>query len=225
MTKRRKHSEPRRYWSRADDRQLRKLYPHSQTVDVAKAIGRSLSATYGRAGTLGLAKNAAYLASPAAHRLDGVKGLGTRFVKGQPAWNKGKRGYMGANRTSFKKGNRSKRWDPEIYAIGALRINADGYLDIKVKEGLRAWERMSRWVWTTERGPIPPLGVIRAINGDEDDCRIENLRLTTRGDLMRENSYHKYPKEITRLIQLRGALNRQINKREKALEQHDSRLA
>jgi hypothetical protein len=79
MTKRRIHAEPRRWWTKADDRELRRLYPHQPTADVAKLIGRSLPATYGRAGTLGLAKTAAYLASPAAHRLDGVKGMGSRF--------------------------------------------------------------------------------------------------------------------------------------------------
>lgn len=208
----------RRPWTKADDRQLRKLYPHAQTIDVANAIGRSLAATYGRAQQFGLRKTAAYLASPAAHRLDGVKGMRTRFPKGHIPANKGlrrpgwHRGRM--KQTQFKPGQVSKRWDPEIYTIGALRINADGYLDIKIRNGLRAWQQLSRFTWETERGPIPKNGVIRAINGDQDDTRIENLRLTTRGELMRENTFHNYPKPIARLIQLRGALNRQIRKRE-----------
>jgi hypothetical protein len=128
-------------------------------------------------------------------------------------WNLGKRGYMGANRTSFKKGNYSARWDREIYRVGALRITRDR-LEIKVKEGLRAWEGMARFVWMTERGPIPKGKMVRAINGDPDDTRIENLRLGNRVELMNENTYHRYPKEIANLIQLRGALQRQINKRE-----------
>ena len=206
----------RRRWTKADDREFRRLYPHQPTADVAKAIGRSLSATYGRAGVLGIAKSAAYLASPAAHRLDGVKGMGTRFQHGLIPWNKGTHWTAGGRsaETRFKKGQRSARWPIEDYPVGALRINSDGQLDIKITEGVRAWYCMARWVWMTERGPIPKGGVIRAKNGDQYDTRIENLRLTTRGELMRENTYHNYPKEITRLIQLRGALNRQINKRE-----------
>jgi hypothetical protein len=83
MTKRRLHAEPRKPWTKANDRQLRKLYPHQPTADVSKTIGRSLSATYQRAKTLGTVKTAKYLSSPAAHRLDGVKGMGTRFQPGQ----------------------------------------------------------------------------------------------------------------------------------------------
>ena len=40
--------------------------------------------------------------------------------------------------------------------MGALRVNTDGQLDIKVREGLRAWDSMARFVWATERGPIAP---------------------------------------------------------------------
>jgi hypothetical protein len=43
------------------------------------------------------------------------------------------------------------------------------------------------------------------------------LELISRAENMRRNSYHtRYPKEVAQLIQLRGALNRQINKRLKA---------
>lgn len=217
MTGRRIHAEPRQFWSAEQDLALRRLYPHAQTADVARQIGRTLRATYWRAAKFGLRKSAAYLASAAAHRLDGVKGLGTRFVKGIVPANKGlRRPGWSAGRmreTQFKKGNYSKRWDRQVYCMGALRINACGYLDIKVRDGLRGWETLARWVWQSERGPIPKNGVIRAINGDPDDTRIENLRLTSRAELMRENTYHNYPKEIGRLIQLRGALVRQINRR------------
>jgi hypothetical protein len=217
MTKRRINAAPRQFWTVDQDNELRRLYPHAQTIDVARAIGRTLAATYGRAGTLGLTKSAEYLASPEAHRFDGLKGIGTRFQKGIVPANKGlrrpgwARGRM--KETQFKKGNRSKRWDPEVYVVGALRINRDGYLDIKFKEGPRAWKQLSRYVWETERGPIPPNHVVRTINGDGDDTRLENLRLMTRRELMLENTLHRYPKEIAKLIQLRGALNRQINRR------------
>lgn len=215
----------RRHWTKAEDRLLRAKYPHMQTVKLLPLLpGRTVTTIYQHARLIGLSKSAAYLASPEAHRLDGKIGWAHRYPKGHVPANKGlRRPGWGPGRmkeTQFKKGNYSKRWDREIYCIGALRLNSDGYLDIKVREGLRSWERMSRWVWTTERGRIPKNGVIRAINGDEDDCRIENLRLTTRKQLMLENTYHRYPRDIRRLIQLRGALNRQINKREQQHADH-----
>lgn len=230
MTKRRVHAEPRRYWTKAEDRIVRRHYPHKATADVAKLLpGRTPLSVYQRAYGLGLNKSAAYLASPAACRLrrgDNV-GWAHRFAKGFTPWNKGTHWKAGGRSklTRFKKRQRSARWPLEDYQVGALRINADGQMDIKVKEGMRAWYCFARWVWITERGPIPKNGVIRILGDDPDDIRIENLRLTTRGELMRENTYHRYPKEIARLIQLRGALKRQINKREKQREQHDNRLA
>lgn len=218
MTKRRVHAEPRRYWTPQEDAIIRRRYPHEPTADLLPALpGRTLHTVYQHAYQLGLHKTQKYLASPAAHRTDGRKGMGTRFQKGATPWNKGTHWTAGGRSklTRFKKGNRSLRWPIEDYAVGALRINSDGQLDIKIKEGMRAWYCMARWVWISERGPIPKNGVIRSLNGDPHDTRIENLRLTTRGELMRENTYHRYPKEIGRLVQLRGALQRQINRREK----------
>lgn len=207
---------------------MRANFPHKSTADVAKLLpGRTVLSVYQRAYGLGLAKTAAYLASPAAGRWDGLAGWAHRFPKGNAPWNKGTHWTAGGRSklTRFKKGHRSARWPVGDYPVGALRINADGQMDIKVKEGMRAWYCFARWVWITERGPIPKNGVIRILGDDPDDIRIENLRLTTRGELMRDNTYHRYPKEIARLIQLRGALQRQINKREKDHEQHDSRPA
>lgn len=209
---------------------MRRLYPNKATAELVPLLpGRTLTTIYQHARTMGIAKTTEYLNSPAACRLrrgDNV-GWANRFQKGHTTWNKGTHWKAGGRSklTRFKKGQRSVRWPIEDYPVGALRINSDGQLDIKVTDGLRAWYSMARWVWMTEKGPIPKNGVIRTINGDQYDTRIENLRLTTRGELMRENTYHNYPKEITRLIQLRGALKRQINKREKDREQHDSRLA
>lgn len=227
MTKRRLHAEPRRYWTQAENRRFRRLYPHQPTADVAKAIGRSLSATYQRARVLGLLKSAAYLASPAACRLRRGESVGWahRFPKGNQAWNKGLH-YIPGGRCKdgwFKKGGRSARWPIEDYPVGALRINADGQIDIKIKQGLRAWYCLSRYVWMTERGPIPPNHCIKPLNGDQHDTRIENLELITRAENLRRNWHDRYPLEIRRLVQLRGALNRQINKREGKHEQHDQR--
>jgi len=44
---------------------------------------------------------------------------------------------------------------------------------------------------------------------------LDNLQLVTRAELMKRNSYHQYGPEISKIIQLRGALALQINKRER----------
>lgn len=211
-------------WSAADLRVLRKLYPNTPTKDIAAKLGRSLGPVYQTAARLGLKKSAAYLASPAASRLrrgDNV-GAARRFPKGNVPWNKGVHWVAGGRsaETRFKPGQRSIRWPVEDYPIGALRINSDGGLDIKVREGLRAWDSMARWCWESERGPIPRGMVVRPINGDAHDTRIENLRLATRAEVMRDNTLHNYPKPIARAIQLRGALNRRINRLQREHAEH-----
>lgn len=231
MTKRRIHAEPRRYWTKAEDRLMRQKYPHIPTADLAAMLpGRSITVVYQRAQRIGLSKTEAYLSSPAAHRLDGVKGMGTRFQKGQPSWNKG-RSYMPGGRVKdgwFKKGGRSKRWDVEGYALGALRLTTDGCLLIKATPSRhrQSWKVMARFVWETEVGPIPRNHVIRAKNGDAHDTRIENLECISRKENILRNYHARYPLELRRLVQLRGALQRQINKREgKHERQHDQRPA
>lgn len=47
----------------------------------------------------------------------------------------------------------------------------------------------------------------------------DSVELITRQELMKRNTLHRYPKPIAQLIQLRGALNRQINKRDRRAEQ------
>jgi hypothetical protein len=210
----------RRPWSKADDRELRRLYAHRSTAEVAKIIGRTVASTCGRAFGLGLHKSQAYLDSPAAYRLrrDSSCGIPYRFPKGNVPANKGLRrpGYAPGRmkETQFKKGNFSKRWDVEAFTIGALRINADDIIDIKIKYGPRSWQSLAHYVWECAHGPLPKWTILRPINGDTHDTRLENLRIASRAELMRENTYHRYPKEIVGAIQLIGVLQRQINKRE-----------
>ncbi|MCC7041073.1 MAG: HNH endonuclease [Burkholderiales bacterium] len=216
MTRRRIAVQPRRPWAPADFALLDARYPHERTDVLAAALGRPVKRVYAMAYLRGLRKSAAYLASPDAHRLDGIKGMRTRFAKGNVPWNQGTHWTAGGRsaETRFKPGNVSKRWDLAAYCVGALRINADGALEMKVREGSRSWISLARWTWERQRGPIPKNMAVRYNNGDTHDCRIENLRLCTRADLMRENTIHNYPKEIVLAVQLVGALHRQINRRE-----------
>lgn len=206
----------RRFWTAAEIAALRARYADELTATIAAGLGRDARGVYMKAHSLGLRKSAAFLAG-AGRFLKGVRrSPATEFQPGLTPWNKGTHWTAGGHsaETRFRKGNVSKRWDPEVYIIGALRINADGQIDMKVRTGLRAWDSLARWTWEHERGSIPKGYAVRFHNRDTHDCRIENLYLCSRGDLMRENTYHNYPKPIARAIQLRGALMRQINKRE-----------
>lgn len=229
MTKSRGILARRRPWSDEEIALLRRDYPHKPTDELARAFGRKVYVVYSKAKKLGLNKTAEYLASPAACRLrrgDNV-GAAYRFKKGQAPANKGlrrpgwSRGRM--RETQFKRGQLPKNYLP----IGSLRVNSDGYLDRKISEtgyGPRDWKSVHRIVWEEAHGPVPAAHAVAFKSGrrtaDVSKITLDALELVTRQELMLRNSYHNnYPPEIGRLIQLRGALQRQIKKRERSEKQ------
>lgn len=116
-----------------------------------------------------------------------VSGISTTFKKGQPTWNKGKKGYMGANRTSFKKGNMPYTHKP----VGSTRIDkADGYVLVKVAEP-RTWRHRHSIVWEQHHGKVPKGHIIRHIDGDPTNDDIENLICIPRGANARINHRNK----------------------------------
>jgi hypothetical protein len=220
----------KRLWSEQDDAVMRDRYPHEPTKVVAATLCRSISAVYARADLLGLHKTEEYLASPEACRLRrGDIGAPYRFPKGHVPANKGQRrpgwapGRM--KETQFKKGERQgvaeKLWKP----IGTERISKDGYLERKINNDLplqRRWRAVHLIVWEAANGPLPAGHAIAFRNGDKTDIRIENLECITRRELMARNTVHNLPKPLVYAIHLLGALNRQINRKEKENdEKHD----
>lgn len=222
MTRSRHLLAPRRFWTADEVDVLRRRYPDEATAALATTLGRDVRCVYAKASVLGLRKSAAFLASPLAYRLDGIIGTATRFKPGQVPPNKGlRRPGWGPGRmkeTQFKPGQVSRRWDPDVYTVGALRITSDGTLQIKLAPGNRQWVQMSRYVWRLHTGTWPRRGyVVRCRNGDPHDTRFENLELLTLRQNMLRNSVHtRLPPEWARLVQLQGAIKRQINRREKA---------
>lgn len=215
-----------------DRESVRVLYSDLPTKEVAARVGRSISSVYQIAYSLGLKKSAAYLSSPAAQRLrrgDEV-GKAYRFSKGHVPANKGLRrpGWAPGRMkdTQFKRGTRKgmaeKNWCP----VGTIRKDAEGYLRIKLREWSRGerfgfgntsiWPLLHRHEWVKVNGQIPKGHILVFRDKDRSNCSLENLELITLEENMRRNSYHRYGKEIAQVIQLRGAINRQINRRRDA---------
>jgi HNH endonuclease len=207
---------------------MRSAYPCTPTSRLAVALNRTVAATYNRAATLGLTKSDAFRASPASGRTTGRQGMGTRFEKGHAPANKGLRrpgwapGRM--RETQFRKGERRgvavKLWKP----VGTERISADGYLERKINDGLplqRRWRAVHLLVWEAAHGPVPRGHAIAFKNGDKRDIRPDNLECIARSALMGRNTVHNLPKPVAQAVQLLGALNRQIRKRQRASEKQD----
>lgn len=216
----------RKKWTAEQDEIMRLHYPHKSMAELVALIGKSESAIYNRSNTLGLSKSAEYLASEAACRLRRGDDVGKefRFKKGFEPWNKGLKGLnIGGEETQFKKGSTPKNTMP----IGSLRITREGILERKISNesgsSKKRWRSVHELVWVEKNGSIPKghICVFKAgmKTNDPDQITAEKVECISRAENMKRNSYHRYGKEIASLIQLRGAINRQINKRSNSNEQ------
>lgn len=197
-----------RAWSDAEIERLRADYAGVPTTELARALGRSYFAVRMKATTLGLCKS-----------------LGTRFEKGCVPWNKGRVGYQAGGRsaeTHFRPGMRNGRAAKLWVPVGSYRIVADGILQQKVADTpgpytLR-WKPVHRLVWERAHGSVPRGHVVAFRQGrktvDPGRITLDALELVSRRELMRRNSVQRYGRDIARLMQLRGALVRQIRERE-----------
>lgn len=218
-------SSPRRPWTEAEVAILQEQYPDSRTDAIAAALGRTTATVYNKALSLGLKKSDAYLASPDAGRLDGKRGAEHRFGKGDTPWNKGVKGSTGRHpnsvRTQFRRGQRSGVAAFNYQPIGSLRISKDGYLERKITDDpsivpARRWVGVHRLVWIDAHGPIPPGMVVCFLPGRHttDEARItpDALELVSRADLARRNHPRSRSPELAKLVQLKAAISRQVNR-------------
>ena len=182
-------------WTDEKDKKLRELYPNISNKEIAGIIGCTSNAITSRAFMLGFKKSPEYLT-----------GVQYRFKKGSVPPNKGTKGVSKPNSGSFKKGIKAHNKRP----IGSERINVYGYIEIKIEEP-KKWNLKHRVVWEKHNGPIPKNYNVQFINGNKQDVRIENLRLVSYEENMRENSIYNYPPDLVKVMKLNGQLKKQIN--------------
>ena len=209
-------------WSEQEENALRAMYPDMRTDDIARILGRKLQPTYRKAAQLGLRKSDAYNASSLSGRI--VKGFTpygkrSRFPKGHVPWNTGTHFTAGGRsaETRFREGQSPHNTLP----IGSHRVTKDGTLQRKISNAKgnnsKRWRGVHELVWIEVHGPVPAAHIVVFKSGMRtaqlEHITIDRVECISLAENMRRNSFHRYPQPIPKLIQLRGALQRQINLR------------
>ena len=147
----------------------------------------------------------------------------TQFKKGLTPWNKGKKGisYPGMKATQFKKGCKPANWMP----IGSERINADGYVDIKIQDGLKQknWRGKHILIWEEYHGRSVPKGYA-VIFGDKNNRNFDpnNLLLISRAQLVRMNQMNliQNDADLTRIGIVAADISNKIGERKRKEKKH-----
>lgn len=215
----------RRPWASAELEIVRKLYPDVPTRDVAALLGRSEKSVYQRARNMGLCKSPAFFSSDLSGRIKRGKQhpamVASQFKPGHASWNTGLKGWQAGGRsaeTRFKprRPEESRNYCP----IGSLRTSKDGYLERKVNDTnpvpARRWVSVHRLVWEAEHGPIPPKHIVVFRPGQRTNTleliTIDKLECISRAENARRNHPRSKNPELGRLVQLKGAITRQLNR-------------
>ena len=102
-----------------------------------------------------------------------------QFKKYQEPWNKGLKGYMGANKTSFKKGTIPPNYKP----VGTERFAKDGYIEVKVKDP-NVWELKHRYIYKKHHGEIPNGYNVIFADKNISNFDIDNLILVSKAEML-----------------------------------------
>ena len=117
------------------------------------------------------------------------------FEKGLIPWNKGVKGSMKPNKSSFQKGHIPNNHKP----IGSERIdNKDGYTKVKIAEP-NIWELKHKVIYEKYHGKVEEGSVVIFLDGNKKNFNIDNLRCVTRSQLlvMNRNNLIKENAELT----------------------------
>ncbi len=216
----------RQFWTTTEIAVLVDLYPDVLASDVAALLGRSEKAVHEKAKAMSLRKSKEFMVSGMTNRIKRGYAPGTvrhQFAKGAVPWNFGVKGKTGlhpnSRATQFKPGRRpeeSRNYQP----IGALRISKDGYLERKMTDDhpvpARRWVAVHRLVWEAAHGPIPAGHIVVFRPGAktviESAVTPDRLECISRAENARRNHPRNRDPELGRLIQLKGAITRQVNR-------------
>lgn len=199
---------PKNPWTPWQLEWLEILYPDYSAEDLVTYLGHSVKSIRAKAFERKVRKSAEFLAFNAMRSLNsGNRGTSSQFVKGQPAWNKGKKGYCPQG-AGFLPGNKPVNSKP----LGIILKHRSGYLKIKTAMHPAKWEMLHVVNWKAAGNPLPVYPeVFKFKDGNKLNCSPENLEITTKRKVMEENTVHNLPEDLKEVVKLKGMIVRKIN--------------
>lgn len=216
----------RHQWTAQEIAMLQAQYPHQRTADLAATLGIDIKLVYSKATRIGLRKSEAFLATDKSGRIfkGGRLGQATQFKAGQNTWNAGMHFQAGGRsvQTQFKRGSKPHTTLP----IGSYRVVANkrgpGYeqLERKTSDATGAnhkrWTPVARLVWEAAHGPVPKGSIVVFKPGQRtvvlEQITLARLECITRAEHAARNHPRSHSPELGRLLQLKGAITRQVNR-------------
>jgi len=196
-------------WKPHEKELLKQHYADSTIHELMQMLNKTDRSIYMQASLLGLKKSAKYEEKRRLQDIENLrKNTTKRFQKGRTPWNKDVKAYMGANATSFKKGNLPHNTRNE----GETRLNKEGYVLVKIAH--RKWIRKHQLIWEQANGEIPKGYVLRLKDGNKENYSLDNMELITFADNMRLNTIHRFPTELKQTINLLNKLKKKINEKQ-----------
>lgn len=197
----------RRFWSEKEDKILKKLYPHMETIHVAKKLGRSIRAVHEHAYFLGIKKSDEFKTQHALRTL-GNGSVRHRFKNGHVPHNKGKKmsqeTYEKIKHTFFPKGHEPVQTKSDNFITLRHYTMNNGtvrsYWNIRIKKG--KWKMYHVHIWERENGPVPEGYILVFKDRNSFNCVLENIEPITLAENMQRNTIHQHHPEIQKTIRL-----------------------
>lgn len=240
MTKRKQGSTRplRRFWTEEEAARMEREYPERPTAELAIEFGCTESRVYAKAAEMGLHKSARFMEPDKCGRIQrgrtDPRMMSTQFKRGHVAWNTGVKGVCGTHpncrHTQFKKGDPVEGRHNYV-PIGSLRLSKDGYLERKMTDdpsiaSSRRWVGVHRLVWEAANGPVPKGHVVGFLRGrrsaELEKITLDAVELISRAELARRNHPRSRDPELAKLVQLKGAITRQVNRIAREAQEQES---
>ena len=161
---------------------------------------------------------------------------GGRWEPGHAPSNKGKKwadfmspeGMEASRRTQFKKGELHDRPDGWFKPIGFERLSKEGYIEVKVRDGLQETPNKNyvakhRYIWEQLHGPVPEGHYIVFADGDKTNLDPDNLVAVPRvawGPMMKRGAEYNDKETLeaqVRITELSRAIRAAEKKRKENL--------